>query len=138
MSLLSDLEAEVGTINSEIAGVAALIWGDVKNAIAAGEQVAVADVKAALPAFVAAVKDYASQVVASVQADPAFAGAIGSWKFGAVCNMVFQAIKSGLPGFEKVAVSLGQATIETVVQDSVKGVIAGAITANPTSPVASS
>ncbi|HUY26160.1 MAG TPA: hypothetical protein VMV27_01965 [Candidatus Binataceae bacterium] len=136
MSLLTDLESEVGKFNSDVAGVAALVWGDVKGAVASGEAIAVDDVKAALPKFVAALKDYTSQVVASVQSDPAFAGAVGSWKFGTVCNLIFQAVKSGLPGFEHTAVALGQATVESVVQDSVKGVLAGAVTANPTSSAA--
>lgn len=135
MSLIKKLESEIGVVEGELQGIAALVWRDVKSAAAAGGAVVEAEVKAAIPKFAAAVKDYAAQVVGSIEVNPAFAGAVGDWKFGAACAMVFQAVKAGLPGFEKAATALAQSTVESAVQDGVSAMLVGA-TANPTSSAA--
>lgn len=137
MTLLNILEQEVGVIEDDIKGIAALIWRDVKAAASEVETIAIDDVKAALPAFTAAVRDYALQIVNELEQDPIFAGAIGSWKFGMAAARLWAAVKAGIPGFEHLAVSFGQSTVETIVQDSVKTLLVGA-TANPTSSSASS
>ena len=137
MSLLTMLEQEVGVVEDDIKGVAALIWRDVKAAASEVETIAVDDFKAALPAFTKAVKDYALQIVGQLEQDPVFSGALGSWKFGIAAARLWAAVKAGIPGFENLAVSFGQLTVETIVQDSVKSLLVG-VTANPTSSSASS
>jgi hypothetical protein len=137
MTLLTMLEREVGIIESDIKGIAALIWRDLKAAASEVETIVVEDVKAALPAFTAAVKDYALQIVNELEQDPIFSGARGSWKFGIASARLWAAVKAGIPGFEHLAVSFGQATVETIVQDSVKTLLVSA-TANPTSSQGSS
>lgn len=121
MSLLTDLRAEIGTIDSDIESLASLVWGDLKAALGAGASALVAD----LPQFASYLKEYAGTVVADVQSNPAFAGAVGSWKLGIAANMLFQQVKAGLPGFEKFAMVLGQAAVETAIQAAVAGLLAG-------------
>jgi hypothetical protein len=137
MSLLTMLEQEVGVVEDDIKGVAALIWRDVKAAASEVETIAVDDFKAALPAFTRAVKDYALQIVGQLEQDPIFSGALGEWKFGIAAARLWAAVKAGIPGFEHLAVSFGQLTVETVVQDAVGALLVGA-TANPTSQQGSS
>jgi hypothetical protein len=127
MSLIDDLKAEVGAIEKEAEAVGALLWKDLKGAAQASGTVLDQAIKAEMPAFITYLEGYAKLVVQDVQANPAFLGAIGSWKLGIASNMLFQEVKKGFPGFEKFAMGLGQATVETLIQAAVSRLLTGLV-----------
>ena len=112
MSLLTDLESLGLTLEDDAKALGALLLGAITSAGKAAE----ADVVAAIPGATAALKDYASQVVGSIAADPAFKLAVGSWKLGAACSRVIQLVVGDFPLLAAVGGPALQGVVETACQ----------------------
>ena len=112
MSLLTDLESLGLTLEDDAKALGALLLG----AITAAGKAAEADVVAAIPGATSALKDYASQEVGSIAADPAFKLAIGSWKLGTACSRVIQLVVGDFPMLAAVGGPALQGVVETAVQ----------------------
>lgn len=116
MSFLTDLKDKLAAaglaIETEVETLAALIWGAAVKA----ENVAEADLLAAIPGAAATLKDLASQVVQSIEADPAFKTAVGDWKFGSAASRVWQLLVAEFPAAETIGAALLKGAVETAVQ----------------------
>jgi hypothetical protein len=122
MSLFDNMKSEAEHVLSglepQFQMVATLVWRDAKQVLgsveAAGRQVGAKDLSA--------LRDMAVQIVGSVEKDPAFKNAVGSWQFGVACSMLVQQLGKGmLTNIPK----LEQDTVETLVQTAFASVITG-------------
>jgi hypothetical protein len=121
-SLIDNIKSEAGhvlnALEPEFHAVAALVWRDSTKVLgsveAAGRQVGAKDLSA--------LRDMAVQIVGSVQKDPAFVHAVGSWQFGVACSMLVQQLGKGL--LSNIPM-LAQDTVETLVQTAFASVITG-------------
>jgi len=121
MSLLDNLKAEgaqlLGGLQPQFHFIAALVWRDAKqvlgNVSVTAKQLESKDL--------VALKDMAVQIVTSIEKDPNFKNAVGSWKLGVACSMVVQQVGKGL--LANVP-KLAQDTVETLVQTAFASMVA--------------
>ena len=126
MNLIQQVEADLSSIGAEVKAawtalssgtqsIGAMVWADIQSVAGAVETTAVADVKKALPVLATSLEQYALTVVQSLEANPTFGAAVGTWKFGIAAAQLWAAVSGGALG---PVVNLGVATVETLIQDA--------------------
>jgi hypothetical protein len=126
LNLIQEVENALAPIGAEfkaawdeldvgVKSIAALVYKDVISVAEAVGSTVVADVQKALPVFAADLKSYALTVVQNLESNATFGNAVGTWKFGIAAAQLWAAVSAGALG---PAVSLGIATVETLIQDA--------------------
>jgi hypothetical protein len=123
MSLFDDVRSEgaqlLNGLQPEFHFIAALALRDAKQVA----RTVAASAKPLASRDLIALKDMAVQIVNSVERDPNFKNAVGSWKLGVACSMLVQQVGKGvLANVPKLA----QDTVETLVQTAFASMIASA------------
>lgn len=105
---------------------AALLWNDLKAAVQPILNYGYMSIQAALPAYLSQLK--ASAISLAKQALARFGqDMVGHWSFGWVLSELKLMIQMYGKQFVVSGADLGKATLETIVQNAVSGLIAGTI-----------
>lgn len=116
-NLIQQLETEVQTVyNDDIKPAAALIWNNIKKAVAAGEQFVMADVEAKLPEYVAQLKAIAASAVLKVEQDVNFANLWSGAKYSAALTALLNDV---IQGAGVPVAALSESLVAGVVNDMV-------------------
>ncbi len=117
MNLIQELETEVQAVwADDLKPFAALLWSNIKAAVAAGEQIVIDDVKAKLPDFVAQLKAIAASAVLKVEQDANLATLWSGAKYSAALSALIGDVIQG--GAIPLA-SLSESLVSGVINDMV-------------------